>query len=183
MKNRLELAVYFKVLGFKVGAEIGVWDGIYSETLCKVNPGLKLYSIDCWQTYKHYKDHTINHHMQNSYETAKKRLIHYSCVLIKKFSMDAVKDFADNSLDFVFIDGNHDYSFVKEDIEAWTLKVRSGGIVSGHDFYIFPSGNDGVVKAVTQYVSKNRINLKLTDWDLSNPERDERQPCWYFFKK
>lgn len=182
MKNRLALAQYFNELGFKTGAEIGVWDGIYSEILCKNIPGLKLYSIDCWEPYKGYRDHTLNHKAENAYEKAKERLLPFGATLIKKYSMDAVKDFADGSLDFVFIDGNHEYSFVRDDINAWTPKVRIGGIVSGHDYYHFPSGRGGIIKAVNEYVAEHDIELRLTEWDKTNPERDERQPSWYFFR-
>jgi hypothetical protein len=182
MKTRYDLALYFNELGFKTGAEIGVWDGVFSEVLCKSIPGLKLYSIDCWETYKGYKDHTLNHNMQNAYEVAKTRLEPYGAILIKKFSMDAVKDFADESLDFVFIDGNHEYEFVKEDINAWAPKVRKGGIVSGHDYYHFPSGRGGIIKAVNEYVAEHDIELQLTEWNKENPLRDERQPSWYFTK-
>ncbi len=50
--------------------------------------------------------------------------------------MDALEDFEDNSLDFVYIDGDHNFKHISEDIYEWTKKVRSGGIVSGHDYLI-----------------------------------------------
>jgi predicted O-methyltransferase YrrM len=53
----------------------------------------------------------------------------------------------DGSLDFVFIDANHEYECILEDIKLWTPKVRSGGIVSGHDYC---SLHPGVVKAVSE---------------------------------
>jgi predicted O-methyltransferase YrrM len=49
--------------------------------------------------------------------------------------MDAVKDFADGSLDFVYIDGHHGFKYVAEDIWEWHKKVRKGGIVAGHDYF------------------------------------------------
>ena len=48
--------------------------------------------------------------------------------------MDALKFFEDDSLDFVFIDGNHEFQQATNDIAEWSKKVRKGGIVSGHDF-------------------------------------------------
>jgi predicted O-methyltransferase YrrM len=44
------------------------------------------------------------------------------------------KEFEDESLDFVFIDGNHAYEWVVQDIALWSKKVRKGGIIYGHDF-------------------------------------------------
>ena len=57
VKNRIELARYFVELGFKVGAEIGVEKGYYSDLLCSTILGLKLYCIDSWKTYKRNARH------------------------------------------------------------------------------------------------------------------------------
>jgi predicted O-methyltransferase YrrM len=53
-------------------------------------------------------------------------------------SLEASRWFSDGSLDFVYIDGNHALHYVLEDLEAWTPKVRRGGIVAGHDCVINP---------------------------------------------
>lgn len=52
---------------------------------------------------------------------------------LKMLSLEAAKLFPDASLDLVFIDGHHGYSFVRADIEAWLPKVRPGGVLCGHD--------------------------------------------------
>ncbi|KKQ40895.1 MAG: hypothetical protein US60_C0051G0005 [Microgenomates group bacterium GW2011_GWC1_37_8] len=182
MKNRTELAKYFKELGFMVGAEIGVAQGYFSRTICEENPGVKLYCIDPWEVYGEYRDFAKKDTFETMYNTAKEILAPYDCTFIKKFSMDAVKDFDDGALDFVFIDGNHQYKYVKEDIEMWTPKVRVGGIVSLHDYYKTKAGNVGVIRAVDEYVKEYGYKLKIIDWDKDNPVRDDRQPCAYFLK-
>ena len=53
--------------------------------------------------------------------------------LIRNFSNQAVNEFEDESLDFVFIDASHDFHSVNEDIYLWKNKVNKGGMVSGHD--------------------------------------------------
>lgn len=53
---------------------------------------------------------------------------------LKMDSVTASTRFQDNSLDFVFIDANHHYEFVKKDIEAWYPKVKPGGTIAGHDY-------------------------------------------------
>jgi beta-1,4-mannosyl-glycoprotein beta-1,4-N-acetylglucosaminyltransferase len=58
----------------------------------------------------------------------------------KMTSVEASKMYADNSLDFVFIDADHKYESVVEDILAWFPKVKNGGIISGHDFHISAPG-------------------------------------------
>jgi hypothetical protein len=119
-------------LGFTKGAEVGVAKGDHAKILCENNPNLKLYCIDVWERYKGYREYTDR--IEKYYEIAKNILEPYGCSLIKKFSMDAVKDFPDGSLDFVYIDGAHDFKNVANDICEWSKKVRSGGIVYGHDY-------------------------------------------------
>lgn len=171
MKNRTELAEYFAELGFKTGAEIGVQGGRYSDVLLKKIPGLKLYSIDVWEAkYKVYE------------ERARKLLSqHPGSVIIKNWSIEAAKDFADNSLDFVYIDANHWYESVKQDLETWTPKVRPGGIVSGHD-YVFNKRTVQVTRAVDEFVQLNNYKLYLTDYDGNAEMRDDRLPSWFFVK-
>jgi len=70
------------------------------------------------------------------------------CHFVKKFSVDAAKEFEDEHFDLVFIDANHTYEFVKEDISAWYPKVRVGGVLAGHDFC---NGFPGVQCAVEEY--------------------------------
>ena len=132
--TRNGLAILFKELGYKVGAEIGVDRGLYSKELSKANPGVKLYCIDPWKVYKEYDDIPDQHTLNVNYNSTIKCLAPYNCKIIRKFSMGAINDFEDRSLDFVYIDGNHTFNYVLEDINQWSKKVKPGGIVSGHDY-------------------------------------------------
>jgi predicted O-methyltransferase YrrM len=173
MKNRIELAKYFGELGFKTGAEIGVYMARYSEILFQNIPSLKLYCVDSWEN--------IPHHTHIA-DAGKAKLANYNSVVIHKTSMEAIREFDDESLDFVYIDANHGYLSVRDDITAWAKKVRKGGIVAGDDYYLMRSGNDGVIKAVDEYVKIHGYNLNITDWDNRNPITDDRQPNWWFVK-
>lgn len=132
--NRKVLAELFAELGFKVGVEVGVERGLYTEVLCKANPDAKIYAVDPWEAYTGYRDYVSQEKVSTFYLDAQERLAKYNCEIIKKYSMDAVRDFENGSLDFVYIDGNHQFEFVAQDIGFWTRKVRKGGIVAGHDF-------------------------------------------------
>jgi hypothetical protein len=68
-------------------------------------------------------------------------------IKIKKLSVDAAKDFPDNFFDCVYIDANHDYDSVKEDILSWINKIKKGGILSGHDYHY---GSGGVYEALLE---------------------------------
>lgn len=72
--------------------------------------------------------------------------------------------YEDNSLDFVFIDANHAYPFVKQDIEAWYPKVKRGGLLAGHDY----TSHKGVKKAVDEkFPGAKQVSLKC--WITTKP--------------
>jgi len=134
----------FVDLGFKIGAEIGVWKGEYSELFCKAS--LIHYAIDPWVSYKGYSVAGGNT-LSTQYERAKKLLEPYkNCTIIKKTSMDALADFKDESLDYVYIDGNHGFRYIAEDLVEWSKKVKKGGVISGHDYVYFPESTDSYVR-------------------------------------
>lgn len=169
--NRTDLAKHFKELGFKIGAEIGVDTGIYSEILCKEIPGLKLYSIDVWDL----NAVKSREKRLGKYEEAKKRLAPYDATLIKKLSLDALQDFDNNFFDFVYIDACHLFDDVMQDIIQWTKKVRKGGIVAGHDYN--PNAEVPVVKlAAETYAMCHSYDLNIT------ADQDESL-SWWFYKR
>jgi hypothetical protein len=130
--GRDDLPEFFKDRGYKVGVEVGVAQGYFSEILCK--GGLKLYSVDPYIAYPGYDHPGVQDRLDKEYAEAKNRLAPYDCTIVRKHSMEALKDFADESIDFVYIDGHHEFNHVVNDICGWAKKVRKGGVVSGHDF-------------------------------------------------
>jgi hypothetical protein len=79
---------------------------------------------------------------------------------IKLGSVEAAKTYADNSLDFVFIDAAHEYESVKEDIESWYPKIKTNGFIGGHDYVV---GKFGVYLAVDERF-KNNFELYGPSW-------------------
>ena len=140
-------------LGYKVGAEIGVNKGKYSKWLAyklrKNKP--KLFLVDPYVTYEDNGYYASQEYQDACFAEAQARVAQFNCEFIRKPSAEAVKDFNDGSLDFVYIDGNHQYEYVVEDIAQWSKKVKKGGIVSGHDYspYMFQvkAALDGWVKS------------------------------------
>ena len=133
--GRDDLAVLFCELGFKVGAEVGVERGVFSEMLCQRNPALHLYAIDAWTEYEDLPAGRWSQAKLDAYyAAARARLAAYDCDLVRKFSREAARDFEPESLDFVYIDANHEFRYVADDLCVWAKIVRPGGIVSGHDY-------------------------------------------------
>ncbi len=79
--------------------------------------------------------------------------------IVQKPSIEAAKDFEDKSIDVCFIDAGHTYEEVLQDIDAWLPKVKSGGILCGHDY--LPKTWMGVVQAVDERFGKPD---QVVDW-------------------
>jgi len=167
-----------KELGVKVGAEIGVERGKYAQRLFKTIPGLKLYGIDAWTSYGNYRQRYNQEAQDKLYEHAKMRLAPYDCKLIRAYSMDAVKVFDDESLDFVFIDANHEFQHCTNDIAEWSKKVKKGGIVAGHDYaYAKVRGEKMHVKDV---IDGWTHAYEINPWFVF---RGDKGPSWLWVKK
>lgn len=172
--TRNDLAKLFGELGYKKGVEVGVASGKFSEILCQSIPGLKLICVDpwgpLWNSPITQKRNDIN------YQWAQKRLKGYKADLWKMPSMEAVEQFMEhNTLDFVYIDGLHDFDSAMRDIIEWTKRVKPGGIVSGHD-YIFDCAKEfGVLNAVNNYTYAHNI----TEWWITK----DHPNSWFFVKK
>ena len=158
-------------LGFTVGAEIGVDRGRFAKRICQVNPKLKLFGVDAWKLYRDYNgSRSLNQAtLDRFYAKSKETLKPYNVKLIKAFSMDAVKKFANESLDFVYIDANHRYEYCMDDIKEWSKKVKKGGLVAGGDYcnglYADLGSmetNYGVKRAVDEWIKKNNIKSLFT---------------------
>ena len=147
-----------------VGAEVGVQAGDTSIQLLKGLPSLKrLYCVDAWRWYPEY-DHDRcptdktggrwpdQELLDAARETFLRRMIaggfQARVVMMPMFSVDAAEQVADASLDFVFLDANHSYEFVRQDIELWRPKVRRGGLLAGHDYRNLHNPRWGVTEAV-----------------------------------
>lgn len=100
-------------------AEVGSQYGIHAfEIMNNLQPS-SLYLIDTLKDLDKAKDNL------KSFPQVK---------FITKTSIEASKDFPDNYFDLVYIDAEHTYNSVKEDIEVWTPKVKEWGIIAGHDW-------------------------------------------------
>jgi len=168
--TRHHIAELFGELGFKVGAEIGVERGRHAKVLFKNIPDLKLYAVDPWTAYNRIPQEKI----ERNFKWCKKRLENCNVEYLRMKSMEAIKHIPDSSLDFVYIDGLHEFDPVMLDLIYWSRKVRPGGIVAGHDYYVFYKG--GVMKAVNAYTYEHNIN----QWYITY---SENHPSYFWVQK
>lgn len=87
--------------------------------------------------------------------------------MIRDYSDSAVTLFEDKSIDFVFIDGSHDYTSVVKDINNYLPKVAPGGVIGGHDYNL---RFFGVVNAVNDTLGYDNVSIR-SDY------------TWFYFKK
>ena len=151
MDDRKYLSQIFSGLGYKVGAEIGVRAGTHAKIICDNIPGVKLYCVDPWEPYNRRDERWA----RRKYKIAVNTLKPYNTEIVRKRSVDAAEEFENASLDFVYIDARHEFDFVMMDLIKWAPKVRSGGIISGHDYK--HARRSGVVQAVDAYVKGHAI--------------------------
>jgi predicted O-methyltransferase YrrM len=170
LANREELAKLAGKMGLRFCAEIGVFDGKYSRTICESVPDVTMICVDTWAPSRNHRD---QFKLDQAYRHARMKLKYYQVVFMKMTSLEAAAKVPDNALDFVYIDAMHDYDNVKDDIEAWNPKVREGGILSGHDW-----GYKGVTKAVEEFAKANKVK----QINLTGPDEINNMQSWWWIK-
>jgi predicted O-methyltransferase YrrM len=112
--------------------EIGSHRGVSTELFAIFCA--KVYAVDTWGSDEDLERDTKRNTGVSAEEAFRERMESYTNVeMIKKYSSEASLDFRDQSLDMVYIDGDHSSKAVMEDLDIWIPKVKDGGVVSGHD--------------------------------------------------
>ena len=151
--------------------EVGSWKGKSSAymtvEIANSNKDIEFYCIDTWEGSVEHKGMQELTKLYDIFLSNMKPVESYYTPLKMK-SLDAVSKFGDHSLDFVFIDASHEYEDVKADIIAWLPKIKPGGILAGHDYYIgdfdyYP----GVKQAVNEEFSE--FETKYNCWIFQVP--------------
>jgi len=120
-----------------VMAEIGSFQGV--STMLFAMHVKTIYSVDCYD-YVVPESGRIPSHDQlfvNAEKLFLERTSNISNIIkVRKTSVEASQQFEDKTLDAVYVDAEHDPISVRSDINAWKNKIKSGGILCGHDFYL-----------------------------------------------
>lgn len=172
------------------GVEVGTFKGTFAREIL-LNWSGHLYMVDVWRglddsEYQDGSNHSIH---TDAYELTMYNIRGFEdrATMIRTKSLQGADLFQDESLDFVYIDANHAYDYVVEDMEKWYPKVKKGGYFIGHDyldidwnnneFQLLDNGKDilvdsdtlythavfGVNPAVHEFCEKyNHTDLKLT---------------------
>jgi hypothetical protein len=167
-----------------VGVEVGVMRGEYSEMLLRSWRGRRLISVDSWPVpvAADPDDPLVGTAAQERYiAEAHRRLAPFGTrsEIRRADSLAAAAATEPGSLDFVYIDADHEYESVRADIEAWQDRIRPGGVLCGHDYYDGWRDNAmyGVARAVDEFCAARGLQVKTTlrehpekSWFVSIPE-------------
>lgn len=164
--------------------EIGVADGTFSNQILDRLVPEKLYLLDPWQEGYDKNSETrtytgelsgwptaySNEGHKNKIETNLKEKIKTNQVVLNQgYSYDFVDSYEDDYFDFIYIDACHLYGCVKADLEMFLPKLKSGGLMCGHDYFNY--SNFGVIEAVDEFCEKFNFEMVLFndpsfDWAL-----------------
>ncbi len=123
-----------------IGMEVGVWEGGFSEEILKVVQPRILHLVDPWSYQPEFgntafgksKNETT---MDEKYLLVAEKFRNDPRVAIhRRMSHEVLEEFDDASLDWIYLDGNHNFEVVKNDLALSRVKVKPGGMISGDDF-------------------------------------------------
>lgn len=185
--GRLKFSEYLNSLNLQgVAVEIGTHRGDFAEPFLAQWKGHKLYCIDPWETLLGYEyqaqilqeawgtDGNRDHDRDFTINRLKK--FGDRVIITPKVSTEAVESFKDNSVDFVFVDGDHSLEAVDFDVRNWWRKVKVGGILAGHDYLDYDGWSRNIQTVVHRFAIENGIPLYVV--------AEEHQLPWsYYFVK
>jgi hypothetical protein len=165
-RDRNEWAVSIgKTRSYETVVEVGVWRGEFSIQMMNALTPKNFYGIDPYKLYDGYTDKPGNEffsqdRLDSLYEHTSTIISRNGGVLVRDFSSSASQSFEDGSVDLVYLDADHKYEAVMDDISFWWPKVRSGGIFSGHDYIARSHVEEfGVIPAVQEFLLREGIDV------------------------
>lgn len=149
------------------GIEIGVWEAHNSVRLLDKFPNLHITLIDPFEGYQDWWGFIDGNTMKGHEYIAFERLKPYvdRVNIIKQFSDKALEFIADESFDFIYIDGDHSYKWALHDITNYWAKVKPGGVLCGHDRSL-----SGVAQALEEFGKS------------FTPSEEPQNDSWYILK-
>lgn len=138
-KHRNELGLVLDREGLKIGAELGVQEGSYTQKLLQNWRGMSKYVlVDVWPSQEHYEDiaNVPNDKQEEYFRTTQTNIKPWSdkIEICRNLTTVCVNFFPHGYFDFVYVDARHDRLGVLDDLSCWWPKVKRHGLMCGHDY-------------------------------------------------
>lgn len=152
----------------EIGSFLGKSSSYMGVEIMNSHKNIKFDCIDHWVGSTEHNDGTdwgFDFDVDKLYETFLENIKPVKSFInpIRKPSLEAVLDYDDNSVDFIYIDASHDYDNVLADLRAWYPKLKSNGIIAGHDFPHPP-----VCLAVKDFFGDREVAVYGQTWLVNN---------------
>lgn len=144
---------------YTIGAELGVWKGNFSIRLLETNPQ-RLYLIDPWVYRPDYPSSLYGHRTMNQarmdriYKGILRRFSSDDRVVVLR-TQEGLRSLPE-MVDWVYIDGDHNYPAVQRDLREAALRVKDGGLICGDDYAQGGWWGAGVVNAVDEFIQDHQ---------------------------
>jgi len=163
------------------GVEVGVWRGDFSMEIISRSLLSRLYLVDPWCKLDDYDDVRNRDFDPSDYLFVHERFckLRHKVSIVKSTSLSASRNLP-NCLDFVYIDANHEYEYVLQDLSIWWPKIRVGGVLAGHD--VFSLNHPGVTAAVAKFAIDNGLTIDLIPGDFNKGGMLVNAHSWYVVK-
>ena len=171
----------------EIGSYLGKSTCYLADLILNSGKDIRLDLVDRWDMIYHDSVPFVNSQAMSkseryqSYYACLENIFQYAKYIkifpIRMLSIDAATLYEDNSLDFVFIDADHDFSNVMDDLSAWYPKVKPGGTIAGHDYDNKWGKKWGGLKDGVDYFF-SKLGLKITE---CNP-KDRDPDSWMLIK-
>ncbi|EIS3745153.1 class I SAM-dependent methyltransferase [Aeromonas hydrophila] len=159
------LALLEKLPTQGVVAELGVAAGDFSRQIVDICAPAQLHLVDIWSSDRYGEELylSVNNHFQQQQQCGE-------VIIHRKPSLEALESFPDQTFDWVYIDTTHSYELTREELRACARKVKSAGIIAGHDYI---QGNwraqyrYGVIEAVHEFCVEYNYRVIYLTMDIS----------------
>jgi predicted O-methyltransferase YrrM len=147
--------------------EIGSYQGESTTLFAHMFNPKELYAVDPFLNGYDEFDGSSTGDFTNVIHNFNLRINQFSCIKhIKTLSYEAVDQFENDSLDFVYIDGDHTYEGVNKDITMYLPKIKVGGFIAGHDL-----GRESVTKALRNQLGEVDARFEDSSWVVQVTQR------------
>ncbi len=158
-------------------AEVGSWKGDFSQKILEATQPQQLTLIDPYKFFGEYENawyggqaggqqkmddifNAVNTRFAPEMEQGRLRILRMN-------SDQGINELENASMDWIYVDGNHTYEFVKTDLELSWNKIKTNGYLTGDDYGIVGWWEDGVTKAVNEFIGKHFNRLRIIYFEES----------------